>query len=318
MHRSLWGTFLGCLALSCSPRAVDPTSSRATAGPDTAPDAHALVVDSLDCVLGPVVYDAPPWQKPNESAAPFGPESPSCVRAARAIHVRPWRLYRHAPDVMVDLRHEVARDTGAHPADGPLLSLLDHGMAAALEAREARVTLAREAPNLSPVAVNKVRARAMVARLDDFGRSHPTSVGAEARAIAMAIAASDFVQAGRLKPAQRPYAAEPLFTIMFGSEFSSWSPDEPAAGWSDYVAAAARMSPRGSDRVAALDNDSEPPAIGGGPSDDVQNLQTVADAAAADLRKIAAKVRSGPLRAQIERAVRDLESSEIAQDLQRQ
>jgi hypothetical protein len=280
-------------------------------------DRHALVLNALDCIMAPVVYDTPPWAANDPEMESYGPDTASCTTAARAIGVRPARLYRMSPDVLFDLRHAIARSPAGSQAAGTStdLSLFDQSVAAILEARRARAAIVREAPHPSPEAVDKIRARQMVAKLDDFGRQAGAS-GVEARAVAMVVAANGFLQIARVRPEVRPYVAEPLFSMMFGSEFLSESPDEPPASWTNYLAAAARaVPPRASTRVAERTDeaaDDRRPAVGGGPRDArLGDLGVVTRAVAVDMRSLAAEVGPGRLRVALERTLDQLATLEI-------
>src|SRR5262249_52314872 len=132
-----------------------------------------------------------------------------------------------------------------------MLALFDQSLAAIMEARRARTALLHGAPHPSTEAVDKIRARTLVVKLDDYGQRLGGGAGTEAKAVARVVAANAFLQVSRGDAIVRPYVAEPLFTMMFGSEFLSESPDEPPASWSEYVAAAARAIPgRPGDTIA--------------------------------------------------------------------
>jgi hypothetical protein len=279
-------------------------------------ESHALVLAALDCVMAPVVYAAPPWASNDAEVATFGPEASSCVSAARAAHVGSARLYRVDSDALLDMRHAIRRGDPGTPSRDPIdmLALFDQSLAAVMEARRARTALVREAPRPSPQAVDKIRARALVVKLDDFGRRRGGELGNEARAVARVVAANAFLQVARVDARVRPYVAEPLFTVMFGSEFLSESPHEPQASWNEYVAAAARAVPGSTERVAAETEAGGAPraAVGGGPVDDPRrDLRAVADAAATDLRSLAASLPAGNLRGALERTVENLRAFDV-------
>jgi hypothetical protein len=295
-------------ALSCAPtgQPVAPSS----AARESVLDRHTLVLAALDCMTAPLVYDTPPWAASDPEMDSYGPDTSSCTTAGRAIGVRPARLYRMSPDVLFDLRHEIARSpAGLQPpgSSTDLLSFFDQSVAAILEARRAQAALVGEPLQASPEAVGKIRAGQMVARLDEFGQRAGAS-GLEARAVAMLIAANRFRQIARVPAEVRPYVAEPLFSMMFGSEFRSEPPSEPPASWTNYLAAAAHaVSRRPSFRVAErLDEpaDARRPAMGGGPRDArVGDLGVVSRAVAADVSSLATAVAPGRLRFALERTV---------------
>jgi hypothetical protein len=277
-------------------------------------EAHALVLAALDCIMAPVVYDAPPWASAEEEVTKFGPEAASCMTAARAAHVGSARLYRVDSDALLDFRQAIRRGSlGSSREPSDMLGLFDQSLAAIMEARRGRTALLHGAPHPSTEAVDKIRARTMVVKLDDYGQRLGGGAGTEAKAVARVVAANAFLQVSRVDAIVRPYVAEPLFTIMFGSEFLSESPDEPPASWCEYVAAAARAIPgRASESVADTAEVEEHDgasrkAVGGGPVEDERgDLRAVADAAAADLRSLAAKLPSGKLRGALDRTVANL------------
>jgi hypothetical protein len=308
--------FVGAAAASCAPRADVPPA--ASLPPRASIEAHALVLAALDCVMAPVVDGAPPWASNDVEVATFGPEASSCATAARAAHVGSARLYRVDSDALINLRHAIRRgEPGTQPSRDPIdmLALFDHGLAAVMEARRARTALVREAPRPSPQAVDKIRARALVVELDDFGRRRGGEMGLEARAVARVIAASGFLQVGRVETPARPWVAEPLFTMMFGSEFLSESAGEPAAPWGDYVAAAARASRTNGRATAVAETEAggaSRKAVGGGPVEDARrDLRAVADAAATDLRSLATSLPAGSLRGALERTVENLRAFDV-------
>src|SRR5262249_33806476 len=151
-------------------------------------DTHSLVLAALDCVMAPVVYDAPPWAANDDEVATFGPQGTSCLVAARAAQVGSARLYRVDSDALLDLRRALRRPGGASRDPDDMLALFDEGVGAVMEARRARTTLDREAPYPSVPALEKIRARAMLTKLDDFGHDKGGAIGAEARAVARIVA----------------------------------------------------------------------------------------------------------------------------------
>jgi hypothetical protein len=313
--RSILSVLIAAAAVSCAPRADGPPARGIRAPRRPATNAHELVLAALDCVMAPVVYGAPPWASNDDEVATFGPEAASCVKAARAARVGSARLYRVDSDALLDLRAAIRRGyTSASSDSVDMLALFDQSLAAIMEARRARTALVREAPHPSPEAVDKIRARALVVKLDDFGRRRNDALGIEASAVARVVAANAFLQVARVDPLVRPYVAEPLFTVMFGSEFLSDSPDEPPATWRDYLAAAARAIPS-NDAVAERKGagaEAGGKAIGGGPaSDESGDLRAVAGAAATDLRSLAAKLAPGNLRAALERTAANLVAFDV-------
>jgi hypothetical protein len=311
---SILSVFFAIAAVSCA-RVADGPSLRSRAPRRPATDAHELVLAALDCVMAPVVYGAPPWASNDDEVATFGPEAASCVKAARAARVGSARIYRVDSDALLDLRAAIRRGhTSASRDSVDMMALFDQSLAAIMEARRARTALVREAPHPSPEAVDKIRARAMVVKLDDFGRRRSDAVGIEASAVARVVAANAFMQVVRVDPLVRPYVAEPLFTMMFGSEFLSDSPDEPPATWREYLAAAARAIPSNealAERTEAGSGAARK-AIGGGPaSDESGDLRAVAGAAATDLRSLAAKLGPGNLRAALERTAANLAAFDV-------
>jgi hypothetical protein len=301
-------------AVSCAPLAdvppVPPAKSRSTAL-----GAHTLTLAALDCVMAPVVYDKPPWASDDDQVVSFGPDASSCVTAARAAHVGSARVYRVDSDALLDVRHAIRRGSTAGSREGlDMLALFDESIAAIMEARRARTALVREAPHPSPEGVDKIRARAMVVKLDDFGRRRGGSLGLEARAVAHLVAANGFLQVARVDSLVRPYVAEPLFTMMFGSEFLSDSPDEAPASWGEYVAAAARAIPRSANEgvAQAPETSHADKAIGGGPAENTRgDLRAVTDAAAAELRSLAASLPDSRLRVALNRTVENLVAFDV-------
>ncbi len=296
------------LALSCQPLEDVPTAPRAPQPLRETVQAHALVLAAVDCMMAPVVYGAPPWASNDEEIVTFGPESSSCMTAAAAAGVGSARLYRVDKDALLDLRRAIRRaPPSAPPFDSfDMVSLFDEELAAVMEARRARAALPREDSRLSKEAVEKIRAGAMAARLDDFGKKIGGSIGLEARAVARLVTANRFLQVARVPAEVRPYVAEPLFVVMFGSDFLSESPDRRTASWTGYVAAAARRAVARTPEEK-LDDGSAVRAIGGGPRDDPErDLRKVTHAIAADLGSLAQELTPGKLRSALERTADDL------------
>jgi hypothetical protein len=322
MHKRLrelgWGASAAAL-LSCAPVGRVPGAASVPSTRESSPDRHTVVMATLDCVMAPIVYDTPPWATEEELLA-LGPNAASCVNAAQAVHVGPARLYRLDRDALFDVRHAIdrAQSTTRSPGEAAdQMLLFDQSIAAIMEARRGRAALA-QSPTHGPDSVEKIRARTMVVKLDDFGRKLGGTVGVEARAIAMLMATSAFLQVARAEPRVRPYVAEPLFTMMFGSEFVSESALEAGTSWSDYLAAAARSIPGRenadvAEKPAHENGDSTPPAVGGGPVDTQRrDLGAVTSAAAREMRALAADLPPGRLRAAVERTAMDLATYDVA------
>jgi hypothetical protein len=286
---------------------------------ESAPDARELLRAATDCMLTSVYYH-PPSGASYESVA-SGSEAMSCIKAGHAIHIRPVRLYRLDADAIFEVRRAITQSPGT--AYSPrqmteMVSFFDKAVAAIAEGKRAHSALIREAPDLGRAAVDKVRAHAMIVGLDDFGRGTGTLAGVEARAVAMLIAGNNFLYLARVRTAQRPFAAEPLFTMMFGSEFLSNSADEAPASWADYVGAAARaaeqppaqpqeLAPEDAlvDPWATVQNGSARPAVGGGPSDQDERatLRAVTGAVEVELRSLSDQLPAGDLRSAVERTI---------------
>jgi hypothetical protein len=300
--RRIFGCLLAGCALSCA-RAGDNPNPVPKVPRENVTDRHALTLAALDCAMTPVIYDTPAWASNDREMASLGPDTSSCTTAAEAIGVRPARIYRLSPDVIFDLRHAISRGTAAtesSPDATDLLSFFDRSLAAILEARQARAALDGQPSNQ---AVDRIRARQMVDELVDFGRSGGASA-VEARAVAMLLAASRFLQVGRVKPEDRWYVAEPLFTMMFGSKFIAESSGEWPASWNDYLAAAARAVPRHEHDRIARRNDTPRPALGGGPRDpETGDLDVVTSAAVTDMNALAADLDPGFLRVAVLRTM---------------
>jgi len=291
-------------ALSCTPLADVPPAPAIPTPDESVTDGHALALTAIDCVMAPVVYDTPPWATSDEEVASFGPEAASCTSTARVVHVGSARLYRLDRDALLDLRHAIRRSpAGAPPTREAVdaLSLFDHGVGAVMEGRRARTALVRETLNPSPEVIEKIRSREMLVKLDDFGREKGGTTGVEARAIAMLVATKSFLQVARVHRPVRPYVAEPLFAMMFGSEFLPQSSYGAPGSWTDYIAAAARTLP---ERSAS--------AIGGGPIEsERRNLVTVTNAVAREMSRVEVELAPGPLRAAVGRTVRELGTLDV-------
>jgi hypothetical protein len=162
-----------------------------------------------------------------------------------------------------------------------------------------------------------MRDRAMIVKLDAFGRNTADPIGAEARAVAMLLATSDFLQIARLPTELRPLLAQPLFAVVFGPELVSHLPEERTPSWGEYLVAAAREAPRlARDRSASGDrqrNASPRQAIGGGPvvHSERENLRSVTQATAAELQALGTKIPPGPLGSAIDRNVHYLTTFDV-------
>ena len=122
----------------------------------------------------------------------------------------------------------------------PFVALFEKTVAAVSEGRRASAALLRDPVAVDAGAIDSLRAHEMVVALDDFGRKTGGDMGAYARTVAMLVAANNFLLVGRVPAAQRPFAAEPLLTMMLGSEFLSYGSDEPTVTWAEYIGAAGR------------------------------------------------------------------------------
>jgi hypothetical protein len=229
---------LGC-ELGKAPPAAQPKVVRRAA--EAPVDSRVLLRAALTCMMAPILHDS--WRTAEDQSSAFDAEATSCFKAARAVQVRPVRLYRLDQDVMLEVRRAIASNRGdvySSREVNEMISVFDMGLAAVAEGRLAHAALARKAPELATDDVNKIRAHRMVVALDDFGRTSDSAMGVEARSFAALIVANDFLLVSRVRPAQRPFAAEPLFCMFYGSEFLSDRADAAPAPWPEYVAAAAR------------------------------------------------------------------------------
>ncbi|HKQ68886.1 MAG TPA: hypothetical protein VJT73_06090 [Polyangiaceae bacterium] len=268
-------------------------------------DTRALVLAAMNCWLAPAVYHAPPWAPEEEVSAAFGPETGSCTAAAQAVHVRPLRLYRLDADATFEIRRRVTRTPSIETSPrevSELLSFLDKGLAAIAEGRHAYAEIMRAGAGVSP-SIDKLRAHRAVAELDDFGRMTEGLIGVQARSVAMVVLANNFLQIARVDEAVRPFAAEPLFTTLFGAEFlSDKGSTEPPARWNEYVAAAARSI----EVPAALSgHDLAAPSVGGGPRefDGRESLRAVTSLVGAQMRALAQQLPAGDISSDVERTI---------------
>jgi hypothetical protein len=296
-------TFATCL-LGCELGRA-PTAPKVREVSETPLDSRALLRASLTCMMAPILHDS--WRSADDQsstpsgvsqALAFDAEATSCFNAARAIEVRPVRLYRLDSDATFEVRRAIAQNRGdvySSREVNEMMSVFDLGLAAVAEGRHAHAVLARKAPDLSTDDVDQIRAHRMVVALDDFGRTADSAMGVEARAIAALIVANDFLLVSHVRAAQRPFAAEPLFTMFFGSEFLSDRPDTAPAPWPEYVSAAAR----------AIEPPPDTPAIGGGPSapDEQASLRAVTSLVSAHLQSLAQQLPEGEIRSSIERTI---------------
>ena len=159
-------------------------------------------------------------------------------------------------------------------------------------------------------------------------------MGVEARAIAALIVANDFLLVSHVRPSQRPFAAEPLFTMFFGTEFLSERADTAPAPWPDYVSAAARAieppaktteaktTEAKTTDVALVDpwpevHEGADPvaAVGGGPSapapDEHASLRAVTSLVSAHLQSLAQQLPEGEIRSAIERTIGHLVAFDV-------
>jgi hypothetical protein len=321
---SIFGlTVATCLA-GCQLGEPPATSYVARPVPDApAIDSRALLRASLTCIMAPILHDMA--KVPGDPSTAFDAEATSCFKAARAAQIRPVRLYRLDADAMQEVRRVIAQNRGdsyaARDID-EMLSVYDMSIAAVAEGRRAHALLARKAPDLTSDDIDKIRAHHLVVALDDFGRKSEGPIGVDARAVAALIAANDFLLVSRVRPAQRPFAAEPLFCMFFGAEFVSERPDAAPAPWPDYVSAAARAiepsSPSSAggivDPWAGTEGSSARPAVGGGPGaadelaqegaiDPRTGLRAVTSLVSAHLQSLAQRLPDGEIRSALERTI---------------
>ncbi len=215
--------------------------------------------------MAPVVYDTPSWASNDGEVASLGPDGASCELAARAARVGSARLYRVDADALLDVREAIRLGGAATRDPRDMIALFDESLGAVMEARRARTALERDAS--SPEAIEKIRSRARLAKLDDFGAKKGGPTGVEARAVARLLAANGFLKAARVRDPVRRYATEPLVALMLAH------------------------APHGSES-----------AIGGGPREGSRDeLRAVAAAAATDMRSLASEVSAARLRAALER-----------------
>jgi hypothetical protein len=275
-------------------------------------------------MLAPILHDA--WRTAEDQSSAFDAEATSCFKAARAVEVRPVRLYRLDSDVTAEVRRVIAQNRGGVYSArevNEMISVFDMGLAAVAEGRHAHAALARKAPDLAIDDIDKIRAHRSVVALDDFGRTSDSAMGVEARAIAALIVANDFLLVSHVKPSQRCFAAEPLFTMFFGTEFLSERADSPPAPWPDYVTAAARAieappatATAPSDGVLvdpwANEHDGAPSstanstsgsAQSAAPVDDHASLRAVTSHVSAHLQSLAQQLPQGEIRSAIERTI---------------
>ena len=268
--------------------------------------------------MAPILHDG--WRTADDLTSAFDAEATSCFNAARAVEVRPVRLYRLDTDATFEVRRAIVQNRGDAYSSrevNEMTSVFDLGLAAVAEGRHAHSVLARKAPDLSTDDVDAIRAHGMVVALDDFGRTTDSAIGVEARAIAALIVANDFLLVSHVRPAQRPFAAEPLFTMFFGTEFLSDRPDSAPAPWPEYVDAAARAiepppAPKAAladevlvDPWATVQDSAGPAAVGGGPSapDEHASLRAVTSLVSAHLQSLAQQLPEGDIRSAIERTI---------------
>ncbi len=313
---SIFGLTIATCLLGCE-LGKPPAPPKIRRVAETPIDSRALLRASLTCMMAPILHDS--WQRADDTSSAFDAEATSCFAAARAVEVRPVRLYRLDTDATFEVRRVILQNRGAVYSTrevNEMVSVFDLGLAAVAEGRHAHSVLARKAPDLQTDDVDKIRAHRMVVALDDFGRTSDSAMGVEARAIAALIVANDFLLVSHVRPAQRPFAAEPLFTMFFGSEFLSERADTAPAPWPDYVAAAARAIEPPAPSTASTDvalvdpwadvhDGADPPAVGGGPSvpDEHAGLRAVTSVVSAHLQSLAQQLPEGEIRSAIERTI---------------
>jgi hypothetical protein len=264
--RSLVSLVLAGSAMSCAPLETVPPAPPIPAR-STGIDAHALALAAIDCVMAPVVYDTPAWASNDAEVASLGADGASCEAAAGAARVGSARLYRVDSDALLDVRQAIRLGGATERDPRDMVALFDESLAAVMEARRARTALDRDGARPSSESIAKIRSRAMLAKLEDFGTKRGGPTGAEARAVARLVAANEFLQVARVEPPLRRYAAEPLLALM--------------------------SSAAGEHAPSTLHG-----AVGGGPRDD---LRAVSDAAANDMRSLVNEIPAGRLRAALER-----------------
>jgi hypothetical protein len=124
-----------------------------------------------------------------------------------------------------------------------------------------------------------------------------------------------------VRPAQRPFAAEPMFTMFFGTEFLSDGPNTAPAPWPEYVSAAARAiepppattAPSSAEGIVDPWAGSEGAAVGGGPValDDHASLRAVTSLVSAHLQSLAQQLPEGEIRSAIERTIGHLVAFDV-------
>jgi len=289
---SIFGlTIVTCL-LGCE-LGKAPSVPKVREAHETPIDARALLRASLTCMMAPILHDS--WRNADDQTSAFDLEATSCFKAARAVEIRPVRLYRLDTDATFEVRRAIGQNRGdvySSREVNEMMTVFDLGLAAVVEGRHAHSVLARKAPDLTTDDVDKIRAHRMVVALDDFGRTSDSAMGVEARAIAALIAANDFLLVPHVRPAQRPFAAEPLFTMFFGSEFLSDRPDSAPAPWPEYVSAAARaIEPAvATEAASAL-------------ADEHASLRAVTSVVSAHLQSLAQQLPEGEIRSATERTI---------------
>src|SRR5260221_3997025 len=217
----IFGLIIATCLLGCELGRA-PATPKVRAVVQTPLDSRALLRASLTCMMAPILHDS--WRAADDLTSAFDAEATSCFNAARAVEVRPVRLYRLDTDATFEVRRVIVQNRGDAYSSrevNEMTSVFDLGLAAVAEGRHAHSVLARKAPDLSTDDVDAIRAHRMVVALDDFGRTTDSAMGVEARAIAALIVANDFLLVSHVRPAQRPFAAQPLFTMFFGSQFLS-------------------------------------------------------------------------------------------------
>jgi hypothetical protein len=316
---SIFGLTIATCLLGCAMGKPQPTAPVVVRQvPETPIDSRALLRASLTCMIAPILHDT--WRTAEDQSSAFDAEATSCFKAARAVQVRPVRLYRLDSDVTLEVRRVIAQNRGdvySAREVNEMISVYDMGLAAVAEGRHAHAALARKAPDLASDDVDKIRAHRAVVALDDYGRTSDSAMGVEARAIAALIVANDFLLVSHVKPTQRPFAAEPLFTMFFGTEFLSEHPESAPAPWPEYVSAAARAIEPPTSTAAPELVDPWPTVQDGSGSvsasvpDEHASLRAVTSHVSAHLQTLAQQLPEGEIRSALERTIGHLVAFDV-------
>ena len=146
----LFGLMIATCVLGCElgkpPTAAAPKVVRRVA--ETPIDSRALLRASLTCMMAPILHDS--WQRADDTTSAFDAEATSCFAAARAVEVRPVRLYRLDADATLEVRRVILQNRGdvySSTEVNEMISVFDLGLAAVAEGRHAHSVLARKAPD---------------------------------------------------------------------------------------------------------------------------------------------------------------------------